>query len=429
MSDLIRLSAVQAATAISQQQLKPSTLLAAHLERIDAREPQVGAFERLCRDRAIAQAKAQDTQSPQGLLFGIPVAVKDLIDTRDLATAYGSPIYSGNMPKADAACVAQVKRQGGIVLGKTVTTEFAVFHPGKTANPHNLAHTPGGSSSGSAAAVADRMVSLAFGTQTAASVFRPASFCGVVGYKPTFGTIARAGVKPLADSLDTVGLMANSVEDAALFAAASAGRRDLLLPRTAENSAPRVGVCHTYEWPHAQPETVRAIESAVALLSKQGANVSTCVLPEMFKGLLQAQIDIMTREAAMALSAEYEQHRDQLSSKLVAVIEQGLQVTDHTLLQAYGLVEDCRRALNDVYAQFDVLLAPAAPGEAPEGLGATGDPVFSRIWTALGNPGIVLPWSKGPKGLPVGILLTGLHFNDRVLLESARWVETQRGDW
>lgn len=428
MTNLIQLSATEAATQIAQQRLKPSALVAAYLERIDAREPQVGAFDQVARDAAMAQAKQLDQQAPSGLLFGIPIGVKNLIDTKDMVTTYGSPIYQSHRPAADAACVVQSKKQGAIVLGKTVTTEFAVFNPGKTANPHNLGHTPGGSSSGSAAAVADRMLPLAFGTQTAASIYRPASFCGVVGYKPSFGTIVRAGTKPLSDSLDTLGTLANSVQDAALFAAAAGARHDLVLKGAVTKNAPRIALCRTYEWAHAQPETQQTVESAAKQLAASGAKVVEFELPALFKEMVAAQIDIMTKESAMALSAEYEQHRSQLSAKLIEVLEQGLRVSDARLLQAYAIVDQCRRLLNDIYNDFDALLAPAARGEAPAGLGATGDPIFSRMWTALGNPGVVLPWGKGPNNLPVGVLLAGRYQADYALLEVARWAEQQRGN-
>lgn len=427
MSDLNQLSATEAVVRIAQGSLKPSALLSAYLDRIDSREPKVGAFESIARDAAMQLALAQDKQAPSGLLFGVPIAVKNLIDTHDMVTTYGSPIYRQHQPAWDAACVVQARREGAIVLGKTVTTEFAVFHPGKTANPHELAHTPGGSSSGSAAAVADHMVPLAFGTQTAASIYRPSSFCGVVGYKPTFGTINRAGVKPLADSLDTIGVIANSVQDASLFAAATSTRHDLLLNTAAIGNTPRIGICKTFEWDRAQPETHQAVQMCAAQLEKSGATVVDILLPEPFRQLVAAQIDVMTRESALALGYEYQNHRHLLSAKLVEVIEQGLQVDDARLLQAHALIAQCRALLQSIYRDVDVLLAPAAVGEAPLGLSATGDPLFSRMWTALGNPGVVLPWHKGPKGLPVGVLLAGPYHGDRVLLEIAHWAQLQSG--
>jgi Asp-tRNA(Asn)/Glu-tRNA(Gln) amidotransferase A subunit family amidase len=427
LTSLIQLSAVDAAKKIAQGELKPSQLLRATLDRIAEREPQVGAFEWVGIEEATAEAKRLDQTASQGLLHGLPIGVKDLIDTASAPATYGSPIYKGHRPAWDAPCVAQAKLQGAIVVGKTVTTEFAIFHPGKTANPHNLGHTPGGSSSGSAAAVADRMLPLAFGTQTAASIFRPASFCGVVGYKPTFNTINRFGAKQLSDTLDTIGVMANSVADAALFTAAAARRKDLVLSGVSAN-APRVGICRTYEWEHAQAETKHAIESCASRLAAAGAKVVDITLPEDFKQLLAAQIDIMVAESSISLSYEYANHKDKLSQKLIDVIEAGQQVSEARYLQAIAIAERCRAQLDQVFAQVDILVAPSAKGEAPAGLGATGDPVFSRIWTLLGIPGLNLPWSRGPNRLPGGVVLLGRHQGDHHLLQAAQWVESIRGE-
>ena len=261
MSALNTLSATEAAAQIAAGKITAQALLRDCLERIDAREDTVQAWEFIDREAALAQACAADAAPGRGLLHGLPVGVKDLIDTCDMPTSYGSPIYAGHRPAWDAACVALTRAAGGIILGKTVTTEFAVMKPNKTRNPHNPGHTPGGSSSGSAAAVADCMVPLAFGTQTAGSIVRPASFCGVVGYKPTFGLISRVGVKALSDTLDTVGTLARTVPDAALFAAALTGRRELLVEKLPALPL-RVGICRTYEWKQAQPETVAAFETA-----------------------------------------------------------------------------------------------------------------------------------------------------------------------
>jgi len=247
MPDPLTLSARDAAREIAAGRLSAEALVAACLERIAAREPVVGAWHHLDRAAALAAARCCDTSAPSGPLHGIPIAVKDLIDTVDMPTGYGSAIYEGHRPAADAACVALARAAGAIVLGKTVTTEFACFTAGKTANPHNAAHTPGGSSSGSAAAVGDGMVPLALGTQTAGSVIRPAAYCGVVGFKPSFGVIPRAGVKPLADSLDTIGTMARNVADAAFFAGILGGRpglRDVAQPA----DPPRFGLYQTPMW-------------------------------------------------------------------------------------------------------------------------------------------------------------------------------------
>src|SRR5207302_10646334 len=257
----LSLSVRDAAQEIAAGRLTAEALASACLDRIAAREAVVGAWHYLDRDAALAAARQRDAEPPRGPLHGIPIAVKDLIDTADMPTGYGSPIYEGHRPAADAACVALARAAGAVALGKTVTTEFACFTAGKTANPHNPAHTPGGSSSGSAAAVGDGMVPLALGTQTAGSIIRPAAFCGVVGYKPSFGLIPRAGVKPLADSLDTIGTMAKNVADAAFFASILGGRpalRHVAMP----DAAPRFGLYRTPMWAEAEPSTVAALDHA-----------------------------------------------------------------------------------------------------------------------------------------------------------------------
>src|SRR5690242_9359308 len=261
MPDPLSLSVRDAAQEIAAGRLTAEALTAACLDRIAAREGVVGAWHYLDRDAALAAAGQRDSEPPRGPLHGIPIAVKDLIDTVDMPTAYGSPIYRGHRPAADASCVALARAAGAVVLGKTVTTEFAAFTPGKTANPRNPAHTPGGSSSGSAAAVADRMAPLAFGTQTAGSVIRPAAYCGCIGYKPSFGLINRAGVKPLADSLDTVGVFARSIDDAAFFAGVLSERpplRQLAVPQ----QSPRFGLHRTPLWDQAEPATEAALDVA-----------------------------------------------------------------------------------------------------------------------------------------------------------------------
>jgi amidase len=315
--------------------------------------------------------------------------------------------------------VALARAAGALVLGKTVTTEFAWFHPGKTANPHNASHTPGGSSSGSAAAVADCMVPLAFGTQTAGSVIRPASYCGIVGYKPTHGTLPRAGIKPLSDSLDTLGTLTRTVADAALLVSALCGRD--LLPNPLEQ-APRIGLCRTHEWSAALPETVAALENTGAALGRAGAKVNEIFLPQVFAGLRQAQIDIMNYEICAALASERLQHQAQLSDKLKQLLATASQCDAARYDAALALLASCRSRLDQVFSGVDVLLAPSAPGEAPAGLAATGDPVFCRIWTLLHVPAINLPCATGPLGLPVGLQIIGRIGDDARALAVADWV-------
>src|SRR5437899_6824865 len=288
VTDLRTLTAREAGRQVAERRITVEALVTAYLDHIEARESVVGAWQFLDRERALATARRRDAEAPRGPLHGIPIAVKDLIDTVDMPTGYGSPIYRDHRPAADASCVALARAAGAVVLGKTVTTEFAAFTPGKTANPRNPAHTPGGSSSGSAAAVADGMVPLAFGTQTAGSVIRPGAFCGCVAYKPSFGLINRAGVKPLADSLDTVGVFARSVEDAAFFAGVLAERpalRRLALPQ----QTPRFGIYRTPLWDQAEPATAAAIALARAALERTGAMVAELPIAPEHEGLTEAQ--------------------------------------------------------------------------------------------------------------------------------------------
>lgn len=421
MTHANELGALEAARRIARRELSAEALVRACLERIEAREAVVGAWIQLDAEAVLAEARSLDAGPLRGVLHGLPLGVKDLIDTAQLATAYGSPIYAGHRPAWDAACVASARAAGALVLGKTVTTEFATYHPGKTANPHNPAHTPGGSSSGSAAAVADFMVPLAYGTQTAGSVIRPAAFCGVVGYKPSFGMISRAGVKSLAESLDTIGVFARDVADAALFAGALAGR-DLLSTATPE--APRIGLCRTHEWGEAAPEARQAFEAAAAGLSAAGARVHEIELPADFSGLAAAQTEIMAYEAAQAFAHESRAHGDQLSVKLRELLAQGAALTPQRYDQDRLLARRCRHLLSDLFREADILIAPSAPGEAPEGLAATGNPVFNRIWTVLGTPCVHLPFAQGPRGLPVGVQAVGPWGADRATLAAADWAHT-----
>src|SRR5207302_1925404 len=374
MSDPLSLSARDAAREIAAGRLSATTLVAACLERITAREPVVGAWHHLDPDAALAAAHRSDASPPRGPLHGVPIAVKDLIDTADMPTGYGSAIYEGHRPVADAACVALARAAGAIVLGKTVTTEFACFTAGKTANPRNPAHTPGGSSSGSAAAVADGMVPLAFGTQTAGSVIRPASFCGCVGYKPSFGVIPRAGVKPLADSLDTIGVMARSVDDAAFFTGVLAGRpvlRDAAMPA----AAPRLGLYRTPMWGDAEPSTIAALDRARAALEQAGAWIGEIIVPPEHQRLTAAQATIMGFELVRGLAHERLMHSAELSPRLAQQLDEGMAVGADEYDAAVAETAAARAKLDAFFEPCDAMLVPAAPGGAAPGPGYTGDPV------------------------------------------------------
>jgi Asp-tRNA(Asn)/Glu-tRNA(Gln) amidotransferase A subunit family amidase len=405
---------------LERREITSEQLVHACLERIQAREGDVQAWEYLAADSALEQARQLDRRPVQGLLHGIPIAVKDLFDTADMPTTYGSSIYASHKPIADAAAVALCRAQGGLMLGKTVTTEFATFKPGKTRNPHGITHTPGGSSSGSAAAVADCMVPLAFASQTAASVIRPAAFCGVVGYKPSFGLVNRTGVKALSDTLDTIGFIARSVDDVALFAAATTGDRGLL--QLDVSHAPRIAMCHTHEWPHADEDTHKAFEHSARVLALAGIPIRELELPLLFSQLMQAQKEIMAFDVVRSLAHERIRQPHLLSDQLNQVINTGLEISVERHYANLQLAQSARGMVSNAFGAFEVLLAPSAIGEAPDTLTQTGDPVFSRVWTLLGLPCVHLPFFKGRTGMPVGLQVVGRHGEDKVVLRVAKWL-------
>lgn len=422
MTDPHSLSVRDAARQIAEGKLSAEALVGAYLERIGARERIVGAWQYLDRDQALAAARQRDDEAPRGPLHGIPIAVKDLIDTFDMPTAYGSPIYRNHQPAADASCVALARAAGAIILGKTVTTEFATFTPGKTANPHNPAHTPGGSSSGSAAAVADGMVPLGFGTQTAGSVIRPASFCGTIGYKPSFGLINRAGIKTLSDSLDTVGVYARTVEDAAFFAGVLT-ERPALRHLAAPDQPPRFALYRTPMWDLAEPATEAAVNAARIALERAGAGVHELdVVPE-HEGLTEAQDKIMGFETCRALADERLRHSAEISPRLAQLLDAGMAVGADEYDAARALADAARATLGRFVGGCDAVLVPAAPGEAPPGLGYTGDPVFNRMWTLLGTPCVAVPAVWGIGGLPTAVQIVGRIGEDARVLACAAFLE------
>jgi len=424
------LSACEAAHQLAQRTLRAEDLVRDCLERIDAREPEVKAWTYVARDAALARAKALDQGAHQGLLHGLPVGVKDLIDTFDMPTSYGSPVYAGHQPASDATCVALARAAGAVVMGKTVTTELATFQPNQTRNPRNLAHTPGGSSSGSAAAVADGMVPLALGSQTAGSLTRPAAYCGIVAFKPSFGGIHRAGAKPLSDTLDTLGTIARDVPDAALFAAALSGRTAWLLRPMAEHlSRPlRVGLCRTFEWGQALPDTQAAMQHAAACVQANSAmSLHDVQLPVDYQHLAQAQTHIQLADQAQSFAFERLNHWAQLSPRLQGIMQAGLAVTVEQYDQAQALVARCRAQLAEVFQDVDVLLTPSAPGAAPEGLDNTGDPVFCRIWTVLHTPTVNIPAGLASNGMPVGLQVVGPVGADGLTLAAAHALHQRLG--
>jgi amidase len=394
--------------------------------RVAARDDVVKAWVNFDPDLALAQARALDRGPRRGPLHGVPIGVKDIIDTFDMPTEMGSPIYRGHRPPSDAACVALLRRAGAVILGKTATCEFAGMAPAETTNPHNPAHTPGGSSSGSGAAVADHMVPAALGTQTGGSVLRPSSYCGIFGYKPTYNTFNKVGVKPAAESIDTIGWLARSIDDIALLSAVLRMQEPKALPNL--NSAPRIGLCRTEAWDTTQPETKAAVENAAAALSKAGATVREVKLPDPFNGMRQiARETINFHERAACMAYEWDHHRDKLSPQMVRYIENGLMTSRQDYVAGWRRIEQCRVLLGPVFENHDVLLMPCVQGEAPKGLASTGDGSMQAIWTALHTPSMTLPTHRGPNNLPVGIQLVGQRWDDERLLACARWMWNKIG--
>ena len=425
MNDFLALPARELAARMARRELSAQALVRAYIARIDAAEASILAWQHFDGAQALQQARLLDAGPALGALHGLPIGVKDLMDTADMPTTYGSPIYAGHRPVMDAACVAMARAAGAVVMGKTVTTEFATFQPGPTRNPRAPAdapRTPGGSSSGSAAAVAAGMVPIAFGTQTAGSIIRPAAYCGVVGYKPTFGTLPSAGIKSLAPSLDTVGVLARCVDDAAFFIGAMA-RLPLTPPQSGQAMPLRIGICRTPHWERAGDDSRRALDTAARLLEGHGAVLSDLMLPAEFDELTQAQIDIMAYEAAAAFAPEMRARPDGFSSGFAALLAAGGGIDGSRFFAAQALASSARRAFEQMFESVDIVLAPSAPGEAPAGLGATGDPMFNRMWTLLGNPCVHVPTGTGAHGMPVGVTLIGPHRGDARALAAAQALE------
>lgn len=418
--DMNRLSAHNIASMIASGQTSAEAIVQSCLARIAERDPDVRAWAFTKPSQALEQARRLDRSEPLGPLHGVPIAVKDIIDTSDMPTAMGSPIYNGFRPLADAACVALVRNAGAVILGKTVTAEFASSAPGVTVNPHNCRHTPGGSSSGSAAAVADFMVPVAFGTQTGGSVLRPSAYCGIIGYRPTFGTFNLAGVKPAAQSLDTLGLHARTLDDIELVTSVLVGRQPQ--PLMVPTAPPRVGLCRTPLWQHALPETISAVEDTAARLAAAGCTIVEVTLPEAFEALDSVRMQIQAYERSRAMTFEWTHHRDLLGDLLKDEIERGLSVSFDAYIAAMRQAEEFRRLIDESIAHCDVILAPCTDGAAPVGMSSTGNARFQGFWTILRVPAVTLPTHSTQNGLPVGIQLVGHRHADRELLGLAQWI-------
>lgn len=413
------LSALALARGVEAGELTPRKLVETCAEAIADREKDIGAFATL--DLAGARRAAEGSQLASLPLRGLPVAFKDIFDTADLPTQYGSPVYAGHRPAADASAVVMTRQAGGILIGKTVTTQFASLVPSATRNPRNLAHTPGGSSAGSAAAVAAGMVPIAFGTQTAGSVIRPAAFCGVAAFKPSYRLIPMVGVKDVAWHLDTAGLFGASVSDIA-FAAAAVLRRDLRVDGPIPAS-PRIALARTHLWPQASPAMQRAVETAAKIVQAAGAKVSELALSPIVEDAYEAQFTIQDYENIRALAFEYDRHRDRIDSLLRTQLERASAISADEYDAARRLASRGRQLLANAMADYDVILTPSAQGAAPHGFATTGDPMFNRLWTLMGAPCVNVTGLSDDNCLPLGVQIVGRFGRDRAALEAALFVE------
>lgn len=420
LDTLADLTASEAAAGIAQGTFTAEALARACIERILAIEPDVHAWAYLDVDRVLLQAQILDKEASRGPIHGVPFGLKDIIDTVDMPTGHGSPIYEGNQPARDATAVAFCRAAGGLALGKTVTTEFAHRHPGATRNPFNTDHTPGGSSSGSAAAVGARMVPVAFGTQTTGSTIRPAAYCGTVGYKPSYGDFSLTGIGDNVPSFDTLGLIARSVGDLALFRYVMMGLEQRALAETAVSGL-RVGFCRTTFWDRADAATQGILEDTAAALATAGAVVSDFTMPEGEEALPDVVRKVSGFEFSRAMAYERLNHSDKLSKALLeGRVADGLTCGYEEYRSARKTVHGYRRRLCAQLEEVDLLLTPSAPGEAPAFGGATGDPIFNNVWTTAHVPAVTLPAGTGPAGLPIGVQLIGQLHEDHRLLEAAQ---------
>ncbi|HAA91479.1 MAG: hypothetical protein CMM48_18255 [Rhodospirillaceae bacterium] len=421
MTEAYELTATEGLKAMEAGNLTAEAWVASCFERIQDREEQVLAWEYLDRDGALAKAREIDKGGNGGLAAGAPFGAKDIIDSHDMPTGYGSPIHEGFQPGRDAGCLAITRASGAVLLGKTVTTEFGHRFPGKTLNPFNPAFTPGGSSSGSAAGVGDKMIPMALGTQTGGSVIRPSTYCGTVGYKPTFEDINRNGVLPNSPSFDTIGIIARSVEDLALFR--SVVLEEALRPLSAPAVADlKLAFYRTPNWDQADGTTHDLLEGAASALSSAGAEVSDLSLPseDDYQAL---HTTIAGWEFARTVAWERFNRLEQLSDDLRdGRMQNGVNTSYEEYREATMRLEVIKREVDTVLADYDAVLCPAAPGEALEGHSRTGSAIFNSLWTMLGTPAVTLPLWTGPQGLPMGMQLIAGRTKDRQLFDVAETV-------
>lgn len=439
MNDAHFLSAGEAAQAIGDGALTSEELVRACLDRIADVDDNIQAWAHLDPDQALGQARDRDSQrmlaQPLGPLHGIPVGVKDIIDSAGMPCEFGTEIYAGRTPDEDATLVSLLREAGAVIMGKTVTTELAVLTPNKTRNPHNPEHTPGGSSSGSAASVAAGMAPLAVGTQTNGSMIRPASYCGVFGFKPSHGRISRHRVLQQSHVLDTIGVFARSLDDIALIAdvlmtfdAQDADMRPVARPQIAKVMAseppmpPRLAFIRTPAWERTDDSTREALRELIDHLNENNETVDLLELPDHFDDVYDVHRRIMFADLAKSFSREYADSKDKLSRLLCEMIEEGQGVAASQYNCDVERIAEYNTILDLIFEDYDAALTPSATGEAPVGLESTGDPIFCTIWTLCGTPAINLPVLQGPNGLPLGVQLVSHKGDDARLLRNARWL-------
>ena len=431
----IKTTAVEIVESIKKGEITSEELVKSYIDQINKKEKDVEAWEFFDKDLAIAQAKKLDLlhqSGKHGDLHGIPVGIKDIFDTENMPTSDGTEIHKKNISLNDCTVVSKLKQAGAVIMGKTVTTELAYYSPGKTKNPHDLSRTPGGSSSGSAAAVASHMVPLAIGSQTNGSVIRPASYCGVVGYKPTKGLISRHLVMQISRALDQVGIFANSVEDAALISEQLIGH-DKQDPDTSLNPKPKLlSACRQkppmepllayIKLPFMDKLEKDAIEGFKEVKEELKGQVDEIELPKGFSKIPDWHKIIMESDMAASFSQEYKKSKNKLSDKIIEAIERGMKYTSVEYNDALSQIDVANAYFKQFFHDYDAILTPAATGEAPKGLKSTGDPIFCTVWTFCGMPCISLPLLQGKNGLPVGVQLVSSLFDDERLFRNASWL-------
>ena len=426
MRELYTLSVRELAAGVRDQRWSAAQVVRSHVERIRSLDSRVQAWEHLDLDRAIAQAEAADRATVRGPLQGVPVAIKDIIDVRGMPTRCGSPIHAqGDAARESAVCVSALERAGAIVLGKSVTTEFAYYTPGKTRNPWNPAHTPGGSSMGSAASVACGMAAGALGTQTNGSVIRPAAFCGIVGFKPSFGSVSNHGTLDPWPSLDHTGVFARDVADVALLASVIVERNAVSAHAGVLTRMPKLALVRSPVWHLALPAQRESFESSATTLRRAGASVEALDLPEVFNDAHAVHRVILAYEGARYFEALQKSHRDMMSPRFNELIDAGLSTSAAAYERALQSAVTLRAEFARSVQPYDCVVTPPTTGEAPPTLDETGNPSFCTVWTLLGVPAVTIPSGSGPAGLPLGLQIIGRHNEDDLTLATAAWCESQ----